>query len=147
MTIRLRPHHLLCMLTFVGEGYSPAFVANFERITQRIAAGDQTIEIVFAPDDICAPILSDPGCHCRNSTVAERDRLAAEALTELLQQPIRPNTQLTLNAAALDRMRQAFRAGTIRSACHGCQWSPLCDSIAANHFVDTRLLNDHPPRD
>ena len=29
MTVRLRAHHLLCMLTYVGKGYSPAFCAGF----------------------------------------------------------------------------------------------------------------------
>lgn len=138
------------MLTFVGKGYSPQFIANFDRITQRIAAGDQITDIVFAPDDICAPLLADPGpdsaCHCRNSTISERDSLAAEALTELLQQPIQPGTSLTLTNAMLDRMRLAFQSGSIRKACHGCQWSPLCDSIAANNFIDTRLLAS-PPHD
>ena len=26
MTIRLRAHHLLCLLTYAGKGYSPAFI-------------------------------------------------------------------------------------------------------------------------
>ena len=45
MPIRIRPHDLLCMLTFVGKGYSPEFVANFERIAGLIASGDQTVGI------------------------------------------------------------------------------------------------------
>jgi len=147
VTIRLRPHHLLCMLTFAGKGYSPDFIANFERITARIASGNQTIEITFAPDDICAPLLTDASCHCRDASVSERDTLAAESLAQLLQQPIESGTQITLTAATLDRLRQAFRAGTIRRACHGCQWVPLCDGIAASNFIDTRLLAPHPPSD
>lgn len=135
------------MLTFVGKGYSALFIANFERIAQRIAAGDQIIDITFGPDDICAPILSDPACHCRNSTISERDSLAADALGDLLQQPIHPGAHITLTDATLDRLRQAFRAGTIRRACHGCQWVPLCDSIAASNFIDTRLLASRPSRD
>jgi hypothetical protein len=143
MTIRLRPHHLLCMLTFAGKGYSPAFTANFERIIERIASGEETIEVTFAPDDICAPILADTSCHCRNASITERDTLAAQALSQLLRQPIQPGTQLTTTAAMLDTMRHAFQSGSIRSACHGCQWVPLCDSIAASNFIDTRLLAGH----
>ena len=33
MTIRLRPHHLLWVVTYVGRGYSPAFTANMTRIS------------------------------------------------------------------------------------------------------------------
>jgi len=146
VTIRLRPHHLLCMLTFAGKGYSPDFIANFDRITAQIASGTQTIEITFAPDDICAPLLAEASCHCRNTSVSERDTLAAEALSDLLQQPILPGTSLSLASATLDRMRLAFQSGTIRQACHGCQWSPLCDSIAANNFIGTHLLASRPQR-
>jgi len=145
VTIRLRPHHLLCMLTFAGKGYSPEFIANFERIIDRIASGNQTVEITFAPDDICAPLLADASCHCRNTSVSTRDTLAAESLGQLLQQPIETGTHLTLTAATLDRMRHAFQQGTIRKACKGCQWVPLCDGIAASNFVDTRLLASRPP--
>lgn len=145
MTIRLRPHHLLCMLTFAGKGYSPGFIANFERIAGHLASGNQTVEIVFAPDDICTPILADASCHCRNSSVSERDTLAAEALTQLLQQPVQPGARLTLTASMLDRMRSAFKSGAIRHACHGCQWVPLCSSIAAGNFISTSLLATRPP--
>ena len=134
------------MLTFAGEGYSPDFIANFERITRSIAAGNQTVEITFAPDDICAPLLTEESCHCRNASVDERDTLAAESLAQLLEMPIDPGAQITLTATTLDRMRQAFREGTIRKACRGCQWVPLCDGIAANNFIDTRLLTAHTPR-
>jgi uncharacterized protein len=138
--IRIRPHHLLCMLTFAGKGYSPEFVANFERIAGLIAAGDQTVEIVLGPDDICAPLLADSNCHCENPRVSERDRLAAEALTDLLKQPVQENTRLYLSPNTLNRMREAFAAGTIRKACQGCQWSPFCDAIAEDKFSQTWLL-------
>jgi uncharacterized protein len=140
VTILLRPHHLLCMLTFAGEGYSAEFVTNFERIARRIARGTQAIEIVFGPDDICAPILDDSSCHCLNASIRERDRLAAVALADLLQQPIEEAALLQLNRETLDHMRTAFAAGTIRKACVGCQWSPICDSIAKNNFSQTALL-------
>jgi uncharacterized protein len=128
------------MLTFAGKGYSPEFIANFERIASLIASGDQTMEIVFGPDDICTPILADSNCHCENPSVSERDRLAAEALADLLKQPVREDTELHLNPATLTRMREAFAAGTIRKACQGCQWSPFCDAIAEDKFTQTWLL-------
>jgi len=140
VTIRIRPHHLLCMLTFAGKGYSPDFIANFERIAALVASGNQTVEVVFAPDEICAPLLSDPACHCGNESVMERDHLAAEALTRLLQQPVCENAKLQLTPVILDHMREAFRAGTIRKACQGCQWSPFCDAIAQDNFSETRMI-------
>ena len=49
MTVRLRAHHLLCMLTYVGKGYSPAFVENYEAIAARLSAGEE-IEMVAGPE-------------------------------------------------------------------------------------------------
>lgn len=142
--IRMRPHHLLCMLTFVGKGYSPEFTANFERVMRLIASGNQEVEIVPGPDDLCAPLLNDPACHCRNASVLERDRLAAEALTDLLRQPVLEGSILRLTQSVLDELRSAFRAGTIRKACRGCQWSDFCDEIAAKNFSETVLLCGNP---
>ena len=39
MTVRLRPHHLLCLLSYIGRGYSPAFSANMTRVARRLGAG------------------------------------------------------------------------------------------------------------
>lgn len=142
MTTRLRPHHLLCMLTFVGNGYTPAFVQNFEEVVRRISTGGESVEIVEGPDDVCAPLLAASDCHCNNASVADRDRDAAEALGNLLRRPIRAKEQVLLDQGTLGLLREAFAAGTIRRACIGCQWSPLCDGIAQNCFAGTLLLND-----
>jgi uncharacterized protein len=151
MAIHLRPHHLLCMLTFIGKGYSPAFVANLEQVVRRLSTGTETIQIVAGPDDICAPLLRECGergesdGHCHRSSVVERDRLAAQAIGALLDRSLAPGTHLTLTLADLDKLRTAFAAGTIREACTGCQWKPLCDNIAADGFTATLLVTPTLP--
>ncbi|MBO6860924.1 MAG: DUF1284 domain-containing protein, partial [Roseibium sp.] len=76
MTVSIRPHHLLCMLTYLGKGYTPAFVENYSTIVQRLNEGEP-IELVEGPDTLCQPMLDEPGCHCRNESVRNRDRTAA----------------------------------------------------------------------
>jgi hypothetical protein len=139
MTIRLRPHHLLCMLTFAGKGYTPDFVANFEQVASRIAAGDEVIQIVEGPDDICSALLIETTCHCHNPSVSLRDRHAAAAISNLLSQPIQAGAHLLPRQNLLSILRAAFVPGTIRQACVGCQWKPTCDSIAKQGFIETRL--------
>jgi hypothetical protein len=139
MAINLRPHHLLCMLTFKGMGYTPAFVANLEQVVRRLATGTETIEIVAGPDDICTPLLCESDCHCHRASVLERDRLATQSIAALLSCPLEPGANLVLTHADLDQLRAAFAAGTIRQACTGCQWKPLCDAIAADNFTATLL--------
>lgn len=133
MTVRLRPHHLLCMLTFIGKGYSEAFTANYRSIARRLSAGENIL-IVEGPDDICAPLLGDSGAHCRFESVVERDRLAALAVEKLLGQTVDPGMSIHPDAALLDTMRTVFAEGALRTGCGGCEWSPLCTDIAASGF-------------
>ena len=138
MTIRLRPHHLLCLLTYSGKGYSAAFTANYDVIAARISQGEDIL-IVEGPDDICAPLLGDSEPHCWRDSVTERDRLAARDLRELLGDPIQVDAKLTLSPEVIQRMRAAFAAGSTRAACLGCQWSDLCSSIAAHDYCGTAV--------
>ncbi len=138
MTIRLRPHHLLCLLTYVGKGYSPAFTANYDKIAGRLRLGEDVL-VVSGPDDICAPLLGEPEPHCWGESVVERDRLAARDVADLLARPIGSGIRLDLDASILARMREAFSAGLTRNACQGCEWAGLCSEIAARVYPDTRV--------
>lgn len=133
MTVRLRPHHLLCVLTYVGRGYSPAFTANMTAIAERLGAGED-IELVAGPDDICAPLLAGPDPHCHRASVMERDRAAARDLSPLLGFDVRTGAHLVLDEDLVGRLREAFASNKIRSACTGCEWVDLCGSIAASGF-------------
>jgi hypothetical protein len=138
MTIRLRPHHLLCMLTYAGKGYSPAFTANYDVIAGRIARGEDIL-IVEGPDDVCAPLLGDDDAHCWRDSVTKRDQLASRDLTLLLARPIQAGQRLALSSTLLSRMRQAFAKNRTREACLGCEWNTLCTAIAAEGYRATRF--------
>jgi hypothetical protein len=71
MAVPMRAHHLLCVLSYSGEGYSPAFVHGFNGIVQRLGAGEP-MELVTGPDAICAPLCNDACAHCH-----KRERHAA----------------------------------------------------------------------
>lgn len=144
MTIRLRAHHLLCLLTYVGKGYSPAFTANYDGIAERLSRGEDIL-IVSGPDDVCAPLLDEPEPHCLGESAVERDRLAAVDVEELLARPIRVGRRLDLDAAILARMRQAFSAGLVRKACGGCEWNELCGTVAAGGYRDTQVQRSAVP--
>ncbi|MDM7978763.1 MAG: DUF1284 domain-containing protein [Rhizobium sp.] len=138
MTVRLRAHHLLCMLTYVGKGYSPAFVEDYEVIASRLSAGEE-IELVAGPDDICGPLIADPGAHCHGASVIERDRAAADAVARLIGSPLPPGARITPTSALLTRLRKTFATGEIRTACSGCEWSELCDSVADGGYLSVRV--------
>ena len=137
MTVRLRAHHLLCLLTYVGEGYSTDFLANLDQVTIRLSAGEEIL-LGDGPDDICAPLLGADQDHCRRITKS-RDREAITALSELLGQDLTAGTRLNLDPSMLERLRQAFASGAIRAACAGCEWADLCTSVAARAYERARL--------
>ncbi|MBZ9739135.1 MULTISPECIES: DUF1284 domain-containing protein [unclassified Mesorhizobium] len=138
MTVRLRAHHLLCLLTYVGKGYSPAFTANYDAIAERLSRGEDIL-LVSGPDDVCAPLLGEPDPHCLRDSAAGRDRQARDDVEALLGRPIRDGARLDLDAAILMRLRQAFSTGHVREACAGCEWSRLCGAVASGGYRDARL--------
>lgn len=135
MTVRLRAHHLLCMLTFIGKGYTPEFTENYRRIAARLSDGE-AIEVVTGPDDICAPLAGLPEEHCLQDSVIYRDEKAAIAVSQLLNRPVVEGSVIMPDADMLERLRRAFRAGEIRAGCVDCEWSPLCTDVADKGFAD-----------
>lgn len=138
MTVRLRPHHLLCLLTYVGKGYTPDFVENYDSIVQRLSSGEDII-VVDDPDDICEALMCEREPHCLGDSVRTRDKLAATELAGLLGLTVSTGVVMQLRPALVDRMRKAFKAGLIRSACNGCEWSKLCSEIAVDSYARARL--------
>lgn len=138
MTVRLRAHHLLCMLTYVGRGYTPDFTAGYDAVVKRLGRGEEIL-LVAGPDDICATLLSGDDPHCLKPGVTERDTRAAAAVAALMSRPLGPADRVTVDSALLARMRGAFAEGRTRAACGGCEWESLCTSIAADDFREARL--------
>lgn len=141
MTVRLRAHHLLCMLTFIGKGYTQAFTQNYHGIAERLSAGEDIL-MVEGPDDICGPLLGEDAPHCWKASVTERDTAARASVEALLGHTVADGTRLTPDADMIARLRNAFATGDIRSACTGCEWSALCTGIAAGGFEDVLVCAD-----
>jgi len=143
--IRLRPHHLLCMLTYAGRGYTPRFTSGMDDLIRRLGAGEEIL-IVEGPDDICAPWLDEAGAdatirspHCHEPRITGRDQQAAADISRLLSSEIAPGSRLRLDADLLGQLRSAYRADTIRSGCIACEWKDFCDNLSAGDFAGCRL--------
>ncbi|MET3794632.1 DUF1284 domain-containing protein [Aquamicrobium terrae] len=138
MTIRLRAHHLLCMLTYVGKGYTPAFTVNYDRIAERLSQGEEIV-IVEGPDDVCAPLLTEAEPHCFNDSVAERDRQAARDIGDLLGRRIGAGERIEPDAILLAKLRAGFGSGLTRTACAGCEWAELCSAIVNDAYTGVKV--------
>ncbi len=144
MIIRLRGHHLLCMLTYIGEGYSPAFIENYNKIAGQLSR-NATIEIVEGPDDICGPNLGKPECHCYKISILSRDRLAVADIANLLNLPLEIGSRLTLTQEILSVLREAYTRNGIRQICSKCSWKLLCDKVSANGTYENVKVKISPP--
>ncbi len=133
MTVRLRGHHLLCLLTFVGEGYTPSFTRNYRRIAERLSAGE-AVTVVDGPDDICGPMLCEAGAHCHDESISRRDSLALAAVSDSLERQVTAGSVLVLDADRLERLRSAFATGRAMAACAECEWAGLCSRVAGGGF-------------
>lgn len=136
-TVRLRGHHLLCLLTYKGLGYSPDFVACMTTTAGRLLSG-ATVELVEGADDICAPLcLAEEHPHCHEATVPERDRRALSLIANLLGRSLRTGDRFTFDEKLRTRLRAAYRDGAFKVACDLCEWQPLCRDIAGSGYDGT----------
>lgn len=147
--IRLRPHHLLCMLTYAGRGYTPRFTSGMDDLIRRLGSGEE-IRIIDGPDDICAPWLEEAAAqaegdaairapHCHEARITSRDQHAASDIAALLGREIPAGSSLRLDAILIARLREAFQGNVIRSGCTACEWKDFCDSLSAGDFAGCRL--------
>ncbi len=138
MIVRLRAHHLLCILTYRGKGYSPAFVRTMSRVVARLSRGAR-VGIVAGPDDICRGLRGGRARHCVRPSARRRDRLAAADLRRA-GEAVRCGRSIgRLGNRRLAAWRAGFAAGRTRRACAACPWASLCDATAEAGFAEAFL--------
>jgi hypothetical protein len=134
VTLRLRPHHLLCALGYRGKGYSDAFTANMTAlVTNGIHADPATkLEIIGGLDAICAPCPSNLGQTC-----VKQDQIAALDTRHADRLQLRPGDGLTWQEAR-ERIRDKVAPGDLAQLCAGCQWLELgyCEAALRDLWAD-----------
>ncbi len=147
-SITLRGHHVLCLLTYRGAGYSEKFKENFNAIVTALERGHPA-RIVAGYDSICHNESTFFSCprrdsqKCKNLHEQEMDRLA---LSDLSRHAFTAGawtigSRLHLTESLVSALRKAFAQGAIRRACHGCLWGRFCTTIAQDSFCSTLLFS------
>jgi len=120
----LRAHHVMCVTTFAGKGYSTGFVREMTRVWRAIRDGSVAQVLVTAE--------ADPVCHacphlrdvenpesCRfQASVASRDRRMIEAMGWTEGQPVDL-------VQALEVVHESH-TDLMARVCIGCEWVPIC---------------------
>ena len=121
--MRIRGHNLLCVLGFVGKGYSPGFVANMRMVVGSLGEAAEVL-VVDGPDAICAacPKLGTGGCALHGedtepAIVAQdhevMDRLGIGVGEAVLWGEIR------------ERIRDQVAPDDLDTICGACPWASL----------------------
>lgn len=127
--LHLRPHHLLCLQTFVGHGYSDEFVAQMTLVKRQLAEDPLTpIELFSGTDDLCAHCPNCVEGKCTSEKPALFDRLVSERLIQMqsTNSQVRPSISTAqLKLKGIPKELQ-MNADLIKQCCPGCQWKELC---------------------
>lgn len=137
---KLRFHHVMCMHTYSGTGYSKEFSLRMEQLISDCQNHPETIlDLTGCCDDLCAVCPHRRESLCKDAaSIAQRDQevqgyfcLKKGTLTyrELLR-------QIGGRFSAIERASQV---------CHSCQFYRLCDSVLPKQLELSVLLQ--PPAD
>lgn len=120
MTIRLRPPHLLAILTYQSKGDERAKLRNCKELVLRLVQGE-CIEVVDGPDDMGPLIACDHNFACAQCSRVNAQSLALHEAEVLLGMPLHLGATIRLNDVQLTRLEQLNAA--LPSAESGKVWA------------------------
>jgi hypothetical protein len=122
--LKIRGHHLLCLLGFRNRGYSPEFVAAMKRVREVFQDNpDAPIVLVTKCDIICASCPHSSSGECRKSPDAAKQ--IKEKDTAILKKLGFRDNSRTTPKVAWNRVREKFEPEDITAICWRCEWLEL----------------------
>lgn len=122
--LKIRPHHLLCMLGFRGLGYSGEFISNMAKLVGKLRS-DSTFPIILVVgcDAICVSCPHNKEGKCLKRADSE---LKAKALDlELLQRIMfKTGIQMPIDEA-LRMVKERITSEDMVELCRDCEWWEL----------------------
>jgi len=117
--IRLRGHHLLCLLSFSGEGYSPAFVERFRNLADSYRNPGTVVQVLCSPDDACAACPHLVGNGCTSPEDGPEGNVSALDAAVLGALGIGPGIQ---SAGDLHMRLAGLSEAHLHRLCKACSW-------------------------
>ena len=115
--IKLRPHHLLCILGWRQSGYSEGFTDNFNRVVAELRAAGE-FEPVMGVDAICIACPHNDKGICRRAAGARPDILDERVRARLR---IEPGHIYDFNSLTAE-IKAKIAPSDLNSICAGCNW-------------------------
>ncbi len=119
----IRPHHLLCVGSFQGKGYSPEFTAHMTAVIAMLQ--EQTaVTLICACDAICEACPNRCGEHCDAEEKVQRYDRAVLQYCGLQENE-------SLPWGMLQSIAKQHAVPHLQEICAGCHWYAICAKAAA----------------
>lgn len=131
--IKVRGHHLLCLLTFRGMGYGPAFVKNFKRIVKNFASHPESVIILTTESDvICSscPYNKDGRCFKKENS---RATTKAHDKRVLKMFGFKEREEVEIHEI-LDKIKSKISPRNLLKICKKCSWLGHCSNLSEFNF-------------
>ena len=132
--LHLRPHHLLCLQTFTGRGYSEEFVRHMTLVRDQLIREPLTpVELVSGVDDLCAHCPNNVDGQCTSDNPALFDSKVSRKLYSTgIISPDAASKDHPGKRPVLTGIPDALEisSSVLEECCPGCEWKELCLSIA-----------------
>jgi hypothetical protein len=122
--LKIRSHHLLCILGFRGLGYSEEFVSNMRRVVGELRS-DPTfpITLVVGCDAICVSCPHNKEGKCLRSANSEVD-VPLQDLDLLKRLGLEAGSQMPAGET-WEEVRERLAPGDLAEICGDCEWLGL----------------------
>ena len=122
--LRIRAHHLLCILGFRGLGYSHEFVQKMGKVAEQLQSNATLpITLLAECDVICASCLHNKDNKCRKKPDSE-SKVRAKDLEVLRRLGLDTEAQMPVGKA-WTRLKEKVAVKDIADICQGCEWLEL----------------------
>lgn len=120
MSIKLRPHHLLCTQGYSGKGYSAEFVKNMNELVKKLRSGEEKeITITFSTDDLCAHCPSMEGIDL--CSTQEKVKTFDQKVVDYFG--IKEKTYIYKDI--IQEIDNKMTSELMDDICEGCKWYPI----------------------
>ena len=120
--MRLRAHHLLCILGFRGLGYDEKFIKKMESVIQRIKEHpDLGIEIIKECDNICAACPFNVEGFCRNEVVGGEEAVRGKDQVVVERLELKKRKKYSLKEI-LNLIKKKIKRDDLSVICKDCPW-------------------------
>ncbi len=140
--MRLRAHHLLCILGFRGLGYDEKFIKGMEMVIQKIKKNpDLKIRLTEGCDDICSACPFNIEGFCGNEAVGgeEAVRRKDREVGERLELGARKEYGIR---RILNLIKKKIKPGDLSDICGDCPWLEMGYCEEGLRRIDKFLQED-----